>query len=244
MFSSNIRIKIMILLNSQPLSLSELAKEIGEVSKSEISRHLARLNEQGLIEKDALTVRNHKLTSFGEAITTLIAPLNFINTYGSYFKDHSLKDLSPGLLKNIEELNEAILVNGTGRVVSEIKNLFETTKNEIWAMYSTGFPFENSKIHKGKFILNTDYYLSDVVTRKNTLVLKNLRWENISFRLLPRITVGMAIFDRNEAAIITFPRIDLSADINSIFIIKDSIGIMYAQRLWNYFWNLGKPPVT
>lgn len=135
-------------------------------------------------------------------------------------------------------------MSGTGRVVSTIKNLFEATKDEIWAMYSTAFPFENLKIHKAKFILKSDYYLSDVVTRKNTPIFKNLRWENISFRLLPRITVGIAIFDLNKAAIITFPRMDLSTDINSIFIIKDSIGIKYVQRLWNYFWNLGKPPVT
>jgi len=50
--SNPIRIKILNLLNENPLILTNITNEIDDVSKSEVSRHLSRLMKHGFIQKE------------------------------------------------------------------------------------------------------------------------------------------------------------------------------------------------
>lgn len=50
--SNPIRMNILLLLNEKKSTISELKEKIGEISHSEISRHIGRLAKQNLIIKN------------------------------------------------------------------------------------------------------------------------------------------------------------------------------------------------
>lgn len=242
LFSSPIRVEILFLLNTRPLSLSQLSEELGDVSKSEVSRHLARLADKTLIEKEGFSSRKHTLTSFGLSILPLISPLIFINEHEKYFKSHDLTDLPIELIRRIEELKKAKMVKGAIKVISVIKDCLDATESELWAMYSAALPFNNEKVHKAKLIVKSEYYKTEVVPRKNEHQMPNLLRENIEFRLTHQITVGIAIFDL-KTAIISFPRRkDQTTDIKSLFVVTDPIGLNYVKDIWEIFWEQAKRP--
>lgn len=242
LFSSSIRVKILFLLNAQPLSLSQLSEKLGQVSKSEVSRHLARLGDKALIEKEGFSSRNHTLTPFGQSILPLISPLDFINKNEEFFKSRSLTDLPLELIRRIDELREAKMVNGATKAITVIKNCLDATENELWAMYSAAFPFNNDRIQQARLIIKPDYYKDEVIPRKNEHLMPNLLRKNVDFRLMHQITVGMAIFDC-KSAVISFPRKnEQSSDLNTLFFVIDPVGLKYVMDIWEYFWYRAKIP--
>ncbi|MFW9992356.1 MAG: ArsR family transcriptional regulator [Candidatus Odinarchaeota archaeon] len=241
-FSSYARLEILFLLGNQPYSLSELTKTLGSISKSEVSRHLARLGEQGLVEKEAFSGKDYTLTSFGETVTSLITPIGFLSENDAFFRDHSLSDLPAELLFKIDALKSAKMVNGASKVVVALKECLDSAKEELWAMYNAALPFRNSKIHKARLIVRPDYYSNEILTGKHKEQFDNLRRESTAFRLLPVIKVGIAIFDRGESAIISFPRVKENiTDMTTIFVVEERVGMKYVKNTWKYFWNLAKP---
>ncbi|MFX1515392.1 MAG: helix-turn-helix transcriptional regulator [Promethearchaeota archaeon] len=242
LFSSPIRVEILFLLRDQPLSLSELSEKLGQVSKSEVSRHLARLADKNLVEKEGFSSRNHTLTPFGRSILPLISPLNFINKNEKYFKRHSLTDLPLELIRRIDELKAAKMVNGAIKAITTIKESLDATENELWAMYSSAPPFNNEKICKAKLIVKPDYYKTEVIPRKNEHQMPNLLRKNVEFRLIYQITVGMAILDQ-KTAFISFPRRkEESTDLKTLFVVTDPVGLQYVKDIWEYFWEQAKRP--
>ena len=66
--SNPIRIKILLLLNENPATLTNIAEKIGDISKSEVSRHLSRLLEHGFIQKEMPAGRNYEISPFGKVV--------------------------------------------------------------------------------------------------------------------------------------------------------------------------------
>lgn len=229
--SNPIRIKILFLLYEKNATLTELTKKIGNISNSEISRHLGRLASQNFVKKESIPGRKYEITSFGEIFIRIYKPLNFIFQYSEYFQKHRLNDISEDLIKKIHYLQNSELVKGTGIVMDKMKFLTDSVQNEIWIMIDNPFPFD-WQTEKTHFIVP-----SSILKYESAL-----KGEEGKFNayLFDNLTISLCITDIGNG-ILFFPRSNENVpDYSKGFFIKDKKGIEYLRELWNYFLSISE----
>ncbi|MHA2295186.1 MAG: ArsR family transcriptional regulator [Candidatus Hodarchaeales archaeon] len=161
-FSSSVRFDILSLLAEQPLNLTRIAETLNINSTSVVSRHLARLGEQGLIQKENPSSRYYILTSFGQSVAEVLGPLGFLFKHQVYFRDHSLSDLPGYLLRDIDALNSATMVTGVGTVSIAVKRFVESIEKSAVAIVDTTFGNVNNKMQELKFIFPVSFYSDEI----------------------------------------------------------------------------------
>lgn len=226
-FMNPIRITILQLLSKSPSKFSDLAKEM-DISNSEVSRHLKRLEQHGFVRKES---REFILTSFGGLALTLFSPIEFIFKNTKYFHNHSVDDLSLNLIRNINSLIDCELIEGTGNVMLKLQEITESATKSTYLMSNQIFPF-------GKTGLDVKYLITPKVMQmgKETAVLNTNR--STDGRILQNVSIAMIMIDENKGMLF-FSGSDNKPDFSSGFLIKqeDTIGIQYIKDIWEYFWE-------
>ncbi|MFX0185020.1 MAG: ArsR family transcriptional regulator [Candidatus Hodarchaeota archaeon] len=243
-FSNSTRLQIMYLLYEDSQTITELTAKISNVSASVVSRHLSLLDEYNIIDKKAVTSRNYELSPFGESILRIMNPLTFFIKKSAYFKSHSLKSLPSNFLRNIDILDNAIFVEGTGSVMNELTTNTSNIKHSIFYIASSHFliPHYNYKEIRVIYPIWLYEQLGVPKLREDIEKNTNLSPDDVHIRLLPEIDVGVAIYDDYEKGIIVFPRNDdKGLDYNGLFVIEDKTGMEYLKDIWTYYWNLSEP---
>ncbi|TFG22115.1 MAG: ArsR family transcriptional regulator, partial [Promethearchaeota archaeon] len=115
--SNPIRMELLFILFNKKATISELKAKIGDISHSEVSRHIGRLAKQDLITKEAIPGRNYELTNLGKMIVKLIKPLDFILENSEFFKSHRIDDVPEALLQGLQDLSTSKIVHGTGNLL-------------------------------------------------------------------------------------------------------------------------------
>ncbi len=228
-----IRVRILKLLFDKPRSLAGIARNL-ELSKPEISRHLAKLRELNLTETSE---RTHHITNLGEAIVSFLSPLDFIIDHYDFFRTHSFHGFPPSLLREIEALSKSELLVGFGYILKEVEATKELTAREFKLMVDQPFPFQRrALISKGEYIVPSH-------AREENLQLDSLKQfhESFEFRTLPAVNFVLALgIGEINQAFLFFPDMTGKPDANSAFHVKDPIGIEYLQNVWNHFWERSK----
>jgi predicted transcriptional regulator len=80
--SNDYRHGIILLLKESPMTVTEISKKL-DLTTQEISRHISRLSESGLVVKDVDGL--HHLTNYGELIHVLLEELEFVSKHRDYF---------------------------------------------------------------------------------------------------------------------------------------------------------------
>jgi predicted transcriptional regulator len=106
--SSRERVDIMLLVQGGGLKLSHVSKKLN-VTVTETSRHLQRLCEARLLEKDVEGA--YGLTPFGHLVLSLIPSFGFLSAYGDYLATHSLSFLPQEFIERIGELEACGFTN-------------------------------------------------------------------------------------------------------------------------------------
>ena len=104
--SNEDRLRILNLLTKKPMKLTNLAKSL-DISNQECSRHLQRLTEADIIDKN--TEGNYELTNYGSISLILQENQRFITEYREYFNEHNVLGLPREYLSRIGELSMAVM---------------------------------------------------------------------------------------------------------------------------------------
>jgi DNA-binding transcriptional ArsR family regulator len=224
------RIEILQILAKSPNTFTELTK-ILDISSSEISRHLNRLTDQKIIEKQHPS-RYFQLTSLGQLIIQLISPLNFILKHVDYFENHIFTDLPIDLIKNLDALQNCEIVQGTGLVMIKMEETMKSAKKSTDVMVETPFPWGTANMH-----------VRYIVPSSLSAMRKNVEKFNATTdgRFLDRVPITMLIID-DGGGLLFFPDLKGKTDFNTGFLISqtDSVGCSFLRKIWNHFWTLGK----
>ncbi|MCK4566038.1 MAG: hypothetical protein KAU48_01895 [Candidatus Thorarchaeota archaeon] len=216
--------------------MSEITKKLGEKSNSEVSRNLSRLAEQGFIQKESVSGRKYELTSFGKMSISIFAPLQFIFNHGNYFKNHRIDALPISLQRGIDALSQAEFIQGTGKIMGKMKEAVDMPSKELWLKIRNPFPFE-LKTHTLNMIIPPE-----LAVQKDTGKMLREKFPIFNPRINSESSITLAISDMMHGMIF-FPSIlDNSPDFNCCFYVKDSTGIKYLKKIWDYFWETGKTP--
>ncbi len=131
-FSNEDRLRILYLLKKEPMKLTGVAGKIG-FSNQECSRHLSRLVDVGLVEKNV--DGSYVLTEFGSLVLQMQPPLRFITENKAYFTSHTLSGVPGTLLCRLGELGDVTVVDSLtlaqfmiGKIIRESEEqLYETS---------------------------------------------------------------------------------------------------------------------
>ena len=232
--SNPIRIKILFLLSEKPVTLTNIAETIGDISKSEVSRHLSRLMERGFIQKEMPAGRKYKISSFGKVVIINFSPINFLFQHFEYFKTHGIDDLPISLIRKIDVLKDCEFISGVGEVMFKIQDFQKVPAEERWVMGATAFPFKVLSVKKVNYIFVPEILKHEGKTREEH--------PNTQFRvrILENITIAMA-FNSLGYGLLAFPKTsENKPDYTEVIVIKNNEGIEFLKEMWDYFWSKGK----
>lgn len=225
------RIKILKCLENNPMNLTEISKLL-EISKPEVSRHLSKLRELGLISQEEKT--NH-LTDLGLTILTILSPFDVILENFNYFTGHSLSYLPEFLVKNIDALSESKLIIGAGLVLKKIFEITSKMSNEIKLMTSQPSP-DIPQEKRGQIKIIAPSYAKK--ENLNPERISNLFYK-FEIKALDEINIALVIVD-NKFGLISFPSLDGLTDANYSFYVENVIGIDFLNKVWDYYWESAK----
>ncbi|MHA2368657.1 MAG: ArsR family transcriptional regulator [Candidatus Hodarchaeales archaeon] len=245
LFSNATRLQIMHFLWEEPLTITELTAKIPNASASGISRHLSVLDASNLIVKKTATGRTYELSPFGESLYSMLKPIAFFLNYSAYFQSHSLASLPGIFLRNIDMvLEHARFVEGTGNVMATIREFVKSAKRQLYYTTNTHLFIDNSYCKDVRVIYPVTLF-EEIGVQKIREDIKEysiLSPEEVSLRLLPEISIGIALVDEAKKGLIAFPRNDEpTIDYTGMFVIEDESGLEQLKQMWRYYWDAAQP---
>jgi predicted transcriptional regulator len=240
--ASEQRLSILFRLNKRSSKLAQLAKDL-DVTMQEVHRNLNRLQEAGLIRKDANG--QFSLTTFGTTILLQIPTMNFLSRNKEYFSDHYLGDIPMKFVHRIGALDNSEYIEGLVAVLERWKQIYNSAREYIYGMLPQ-IPLELIEtllaILKQRGI-KFNYILSQqtVVPKKRTDLLKDAGFQDllkkglVERRMVDKMPVAV-ILNEKEATVMfpTLKRGQPVADLNSIFYSgKDNL--LFHEWCLDYF---------
>jgi predicted transcriptional regulator len=241
--SNEDRLSILYLLKETPMRLTNLAKKLS-ITNQECSRHLQRLIDASLIDKNQ--EGDYEITSYGYSSLILQRNQKFLTDHQDYFKDHSMRKLPTQFLSRIGELNDSQLNDDPLIAVHDMEEIMEQAEEYIYSIVD-------------QYPANI-YQLSEEAWKRNVKIktLQDKNWEppqqfldecdetSDSFdnarskgllveRTLNEIPV--ILFGSEKAVVIYFPQINGDFDYQG-FTSKEDRSKKWCIDLFEYYWNI------
>ncbi len=111
--------------------LSQLTTKLS-ATPQETSKHLGRLRDAKLIEKDSDGFFN--LTAFGKIIVNLVPSFRFLTQNREYFLSHDISSLPLEFIERLGELQEVEHTDNVGSVIAHLQQVVQSAEEYIWLM--------------------------------------------------------------------------------------------------------------
>jgi predicted transcriptional regulator len=111
--------------------LSQLTVKLSATSQ-EASKHLMRLRNARLIEKDSDGFFG--LTPLGKIIVNLLPSIRFLTQNREYFLTHDISSLPLEFIERLGELQEGQYADNVGSVLAHLQQLAQSAEKYIWLM--------------------------------------------------------------------------------------------------------------
>ena len=127
--SNEDRLRILLQLDKEPMRVTSISKELG-LSIQETSRHISRLGEVGLTQKDVDGF--HHLTSYGELVLKQLRELEFTTKNRGYLTAHSLAGLPAEYVKRIGDLADSTYIDDMMGFFHCIEKIIREAAEYVW----------------------------------------------------------------------------------------------------------------
>ena len=226
--SSEERMTILKKLDEKPMKLSHIATKL-KINVAEASRHLQRLSDTGLIEKnsDGLYV----VTSYGSLVLSLMPALDFTSRNRDYFSEHSVSVIPPKFRNRIGELSTGTRLMEMMTTFSNIQQIFQGAEEFLFSMKPNPIPIIGIQLNETieyKSILQEDFSLQGG---------RPLR-EGVKRRFLPKVEVFILVTEKE--GLIALPFINGHID-TCAFIGKDPEFREWCKDLFLHYWEAATP---
>jgi predicted transcriptional regulator len=240
--ASEQRLSILFRLSKHSSKLAQLAKDL-DVTMQEVHRNLNRLQDSGLIRKDANG--QFSLTTFGTTILQQIPTMNFLSRNKEYFSDHYLGDIPMKFVHRIGALDKSEYIEGLVAVLERWKQIYHSARDYIYGMLPQ-IPLELIEtllaiLKQGGIKFNYILSQQTIVPKKRTDLLKDAGFQDllkkglVERRMVDKMPVAV-ILNEKEATVMfpTLKRGQPVADLNSIFYSgKDNL--LFHEWCLDYF---------
>ncbi len=247
--SNEDRLRILHRLSRKRTNVTNLSRELG-LTTQESSRHLSRLIEIRLVEKNADGL--HGLTQYGELVLRQLPGLEFTSRHRDYFEVHTLTNLPTEFVLRINELSDSTYIDdvmvAVHSVEETIMNAEEYILNINVPYIASTFPLIREAYERGvtgRFLRTRelavppsmreemDRVFDDELTRK--IRMSDLQED----KLVEQIDLILYMSEKS-VGILAFPLRDGRFDFLG-FSSKNVEARKWCSDLFNYFWEKAEP---
>ena len=240
--SNEYRHGILLLLQKGASRITDIAKGMN-LNNPEIRRHVSRLQEVGLIQRDANGY--YHLTPYGETSLLLLQEFEFLITNRDYFKNHTLSKIPPGFIKRIGELAASVNLTNPVDFFRYTESLFNQSKGYVWLLVDQ-FPLNSlstivKAIDRGvelriiepmERVFNPDL---GAMTSEETKALSRTRYTPlVEERMTDEIKVYLLVSD--SRCVVMFPTSNHNYDYMG-FTATDDVSITWCRELFEHYWD-------
>lgn len=240
--SHSIRYEIMKLLEDRPFRMTKIGEQV-DANSSEVARHLNRLKDAGLVEKDSLGIYN--ITQLAKLVLTVLPSLSFIARNDSFLNSHDLSNVPDAFILRLNELKEGIKEEGMMLNIQKVEALFGRARNRFIVINNEVDrpPTDDElayirNLMEGGFEIK--YIIEESIIENGTMKLAFEKFQtlpNISIRVVPNIPLLLFISDGE--ALVSFMGMDGKIDFSVFFKAVDERFLHWCEDLFEYFWESG-----
>jgi predicted transcriptional regulator len=211
-------------------------------TRQETSKHLMRLRNAKLIEKDSDGF--FSLTALGKIVLNLLPSINFLMQNREYFLSHDISSLPQQFIERLGELQEGEYAEKAGSILTHIQQVVQDAEKYIWLMADHPLGGEGHVTESGKLESSTVTWRIIIPADSSSIDWKKLRASvgthkgRIEYHLIEDrndIKAGIAL--NENIAGLTFPDITGKLDFNSGFRSNDPIFLQWCQDLFEHHWS-------
>ncbi|MEE9151320.1 MAG: winged helix-turn-helix domain-containing protein [Thermoplasmata archaeon] len=228
------RLKILRILKKKPMRLSHISKKL-DVTTAEVSRHLERLGNARLIEKDSES--NYNITPFATIILFEVSNFDFLIKNIDYFLSHILSSI-PEHLYWFNSMAKGGFSKGTLETSSMIKEVSVNAKKFIYVI--------SDEIMRGLVDIDCKKNDEGVVFKK--IYPKNAQippeyeariGKSFEIRTLEEIPFGLKMTDKIAGVALR----DLlgKVDYSLSMVGEDESFRKWVGAIFDHFWGKAKP---
>jgi predicted transcriptional regulator len=239
--SSDERYEILLLLLEKPLTITEIAKN-RKVTTQEISRHVARLINVRLVNKEINGT--HSISPYGALVLKLMAEFIFIAKNREYFSTHVVTQIPVEFVERIGELKSCSYKN-VMEFLHYVNQMVKESKEFVWLCVDqypvTALePIKEALVRKVRFrVIEPKGMLSrpdlDLETPEEALALAGTRRLPLGQqKMLDKIDVFLVLSESKCA--LAFPSINGQFDYTG-FISQHESPRAWCKELFDHYWN-------
>jgi len=245
--SNEDRLRLLRELRDREMNVTAIARAI-EVTTQEVSRHLSRLTEVGLTEKDP--DGPYRLTPFGVLTLTQIQGLEFTSNHRRYFINHTVDTLPQSFLLRLGELQETEYLDDVMVVIHTIEKVIKEADDYLLDLnvpyIASAFPHIRDAFMrgiKGRFLHGRGLGLPDEMMDE--------RKESFDDEFKAKITSSGLYQERilevplimymseKELALLSFPKKNTQFDFYG-FTSSDEDVLRWCRELFEHYWKRGQ----
>ena len=230
--SNTARLEIMTKLQDEPQRLSHLSNNM-DLTISETSRHLQRLSDAKLTQKDHNG--SYLLTPYGENVLNQLQGLDFIARNLAFFNDHDLSLIPYEFRNRIGELSKSTRGSHIFTGLEDAEKAIKATEKQMWILTDRSFN-RLAMTLKGKLSSTFDCRIilpASTMPRDSDAPIPSTA-PGVQKRALPKVDVMVLVAD-DEAAFAT-SRLNGEMDYTG-FHAKDPVSYKWCKDLFLYFWD-------
>jgi len=167
--SNEDRLGILHLLGQEALNVTGIARRLG-LTTQETSRHVSRLSDIGLTEKDS--GGDFNITPYARTVLVQLGGLQFTSENKDYFASHTLESLPPEFICRIGDLADSRYVNDMGASMFLVEKVIQESESYILSITDRIAPSRFLQLMKEAFdrgvTVKTLVSLSDRVVLPST----------------------------------------------------------------------------
>lgn len=242
--SNEDRLMILLELKKEAMKLSTISNRY-YLKSSESHRHLSRLREAKLIERDADGF--FRLTPFGLQSLEWVPGYSFLTKQRDYFTNHVTSHIPRRFSTRIGELMDCTFTNDVMVTFLDIKVMMRNADEHIWIisdqMIADTYPIARGVLERGvelKVIRPKGWNLApgfkENIDEKDFLALwKSLREGQFHQRELEKMPVFLYMSEK-EVAAVSFPDEDGKFDYLA-FMSTSSESLTWCEDIFQYYWE-------
>jgi predicted transcriptional regulator len=228
------RVTLFSAIAKERLRLTQLAAKLS-ASTQETSRHLSRLQEAKIIEKEADGCFN--LTAFGKALLVLLPSLKFLTEHREYFLSHDISVLLLEFLERIGELEKSEFAHGVGVILSYTAQVFREAGRYVWLASDNVMDLSTLGVRAASGNLLLRIIVPAASIGGATPLNAELRNET-EVRLLDKVNAGLALNEKTAG--VSLPDLTGKIDFNSGFGSGDPNFHKWCADLFMFHWSRAK----
>ena len=214
--------------------LTQLASKLS-ASTQETSRHLSRLQEVRLIEKQS--DGRFTLTSFGKTVEAILPSLRFLTEHSDYFLSHDISALPIEFIQRIGELQHGEFAHGIGVVLSHTAHVLRDAKSYVWLasdnvmdLGTIGAEAASGDLHLNIIVPVGSIAGAPPLTAKLAAI--------VEVRLFEKVCAGLALNEKTAG--VALPDLSGKIDFNSGFASSDPSFHKWCSDLFIFQWSKAK----